>query len=128
MIDWDKYPNFGRDEFMCPCGCGRADMTVLFMNQLQLLRTAAGFGFPITSGFRCDRHDASIGGKGAHRLGKATDIRLFGERALIVLSACARLGFNRVGMMQHGPHDGRFIHLDTVQDDAFPSPWLWTYK
>ena len=34
MIDWNDYPNFTEKEFLCQCGCGRADMDQDFMDRL----------------------------------------------------------------------------------------------
>lgn len=127
MIDWNEYPNFTEDEFRCKCGCGRADMKHAFMNRLQLLRTACGFAFPVTSGFRCPEYDKLIGGADVHPSGEAGDLNLWGGKINIVVSHLARLGVNRFGLSQTGDYKDRFIHLDTVVDDKHPSPWIWTY-
>lgn len=128
MINWDKYKNFSEHEFVCSCGCGRADMKPSFMNRLQILRTKAGFSFPINSGFRCPEYEESIGGKGEHTHGEAVDLGLFGDRALFVISNAQKCGFDRVGLKQHGPREKRFIHLGAIISPDYPSPWIWTYK
>lgn len=126
MIDWN-YPNFTEDEFRCSCGCGRADMKAPFMNRLQLLRSACGFAFPVTSGFRCEEYDKLIGGAGVHPLGEAGDLNLWGGKINIIVSHLSRLGINRFGLSQTGDYKKRFIHLDTLISEDHPSPWNWTY-
>lgn len=126
-MNWEDYPNFTEDEFRCKCGCGRADMDPVFMNRLQLVRSSVAFGFPVTSGFRCDEYDKSIGGKGVHPTGKAVDLHLYGEQAFAVQSIIERFGIYRIGLKQHGSRQNRFIHLDCVDDPDHPSPWVWTY-
>jgi len=127
-INWNNYPNFSEDEFRCPCGCDQADMNPDFMEKLQRLRTAAGFGFPVNSGFRCEAYEIAIGGRGEHKEGEAADLGLAGEQALIVVSLAPKLGINRIGAKQHGPYEDRFIHVGTIDDPKYPSPWLWTYE
>jgi hypothetical protein len=127
MMDWDRWPNFSRDEFECHCGCGRADMEASFMDVLQEVRTAAKFPFFITSGFRCPAHNASIGGGPEHVLGKAADIHVYFGHAWTLNAAAARLGVPRIGWRQKGPIDKRFIHLGTAGPDEAPSPRVWSY-
>ena len=126
-LDWNEYPNFSEDEFRCSCGCGRADMDPHFMGRLQHVRTMAGFGFPVSSGFRCPEYDELKGGAGVHPFGQAVDLQLSGSRALTVISLAYQFGIPRIGNKQHGPHPKRFIHLDTLIKPGHPTPWLWSY-
>ena len=132
LLNWNAYPNFTEDEFRCKCGCGRADMKPQFLNFVQLLRTACGFPFVITSGFRCEKHDSSIGGAGVHPSGQACDLNVYGVQALAILDHRKRFGFNRIGLKQTGRFNSRFVHIDTLTKNAdgddIPSPWVWTYK
>ena len=48
--DWDRYPNFSRDEFECS-HTGECDMDAEFMDALQELRDQFG-PMRITSGYR----------------------------------------------------------------------------
>lgn len=123
---WEDFPNFGRHEFVCHCGCGRADMDAGFMATLQRLRTSLGFPFVISSGYRCPEHNARLGGGPAHPEGRAADIRIAGAQALILVQAATE--FTGVGVKQTGPHGSRFIHLDTLpQSPRAPRPWIWSY-
>jgi len=122
--NWTLYPNFTIDEMRCKCGCGRADMNSDFMEALQRVRDALGRPMRVTSGFRCPEHDKAIGGAGVHPTGQATDIAVSGTDAYHLLSYAMDL-MTGVGLKQHGPHDKRFVHLDTTIGPA--RPWIWTY-
>lgn len=74
-LNWDDYPNFSREEFECPCGCGRADMTHEFMVAIQSFREEVDAPMVITSGFRCEEHNKKVGGApgSAHVKGQGAD-------------------------------------------------------
>ncbi len=127
MLNWNDYPNFTEDEFMCKCGCDRADMDKEFMRKLQALRFMLAFPFIVTSGFRCEIYDLSIGGKGAHPTGQAVDLNVWGERVNRIVAQAPVFGFDRIGAKQKGDKNKRFIHLDNIKFPKFPSPWFWTY-
>jgi hypothetical protein len=127
-INWDDYPNLFEHEFACKCGCGRVDMKPSFLAKLQILRTKVGFPFPINSGFRCPEYEKAIGGRGEHTHGEAVDLGLFGSQAVTVMSNAQSVGFDRIGMKQHGKLDKRFVHLGAIIHPDYPSPWIWTYK
>lgn len=123
---WDMYLNFDEDEFRCKCGCGRADMDHDFMMKLQTWRNLLGFGAHVNSGFRCEEHNAAVGGGPAHVLGVAADIRIAGTRAHFGLKLATTVGFPGIGVSQKGSYGSRFLHLDTW-DDPDLRPWLWSY-
>lgn len=126
MIDWSNYPNFSESEFTCHCGCGQTNMDELFLNKLQRLRMLVGKPITISSGYRCDAHNASIGGGPEHPLGKAADIVCYGEHARNILRHSGE--FTRIGVKQKGDMSKRFIHLGTADDrDGVQSPWVWSY-
>lgn len=71
--------NFKVEEFKCQCGgkyCSGypAALDEQFLKNLQKVRDKYG-SVRITSGMRCDRHNANVGGSSGsrHRLGKAAD-------------------------------------------------------
>lgn len=127
IVDWNLYPNFSEDEFKCRgkhC-CGGSNLILpRYMDALQGLRTACGFGFPINSGYRCPIHD---GKEGEHTFGEASDIGVLGHEAYVVLKLAPSFGFTRIGIKQHGLRSGRFIHLGMIKNEKFPSPWIWSY-
>ena len=88
---WREIRWFTREEFRCPCGtCGGFPAEP----EEKLVRLADGvrerFGAPavVTSGVRCDAHNARVGGvaNSFHRVGKAVDFRVAGKTAAAVLA------------------------------------------
>jgi uncharacterized protein YcbK (DUF882 family) len=131
MIDWDKYPNFIENEFVCRCGCGQAKMKSSFLEFLQDLRTTLGFPFIVNSGYRCPEYNAEIsrtGLYGPHTYGEAVDLRVFGGHAVALVGSAIEQGFSGVGLDQTGKVKNRYVHLDTIEPGgAHPRPWIWTY-
>ena len=126
---WSRWPNFSRGEFVCRCGCGRADMDEGFMDALQHLRVRYGKPMIISSGFRCPAHNARVspatGLTGPHTTGRAVDVRVTGLEAYDMLVLAAPWGFDGIGIKQHGPMEGRFLHFDTIKKG--PRPRVWSY-
>jgi len=118
---WDDLRYFEKYEFICKCGCGRADMEYEFLKKLDGARHTAGFPFPINSGYRCPEHNNAVSGTGLdgpHTTGKAADLGLSyngARKALTILSET----FSGIGLKQKG--DSRFIHVDDLE------PRIWTY-
>ena len=113
--------HFKLEEFKCPC-CGKVDMNQEFLNKLDKARDIAGIPFEISSGYRCEKHNAEVGGhkRSAHLRGYAVDITTFGSRdRLQILSALMEVGFNRFGIGHN------FIHVD--MDPELVSDVIWTY-
>lgn len=116
-------------------------MAIDFMDLIQAMRADLGFPFVVTSAFRCNEHDKAIGGAGCHPLGMAIDIACHSERAFTLIEAAmkSRLGVYKtlsplmiagIGIKQHGPFDGRFVHLDAlpILRVDHQRPRIWTYK
>ena len=59
---------------------------------------------------------------GVHTLGQASDILISGERAMLLFEKARQIGFSGIGLSQRGPHQDRFVHLDTK-----PRKALWSY-
>ena len=120
--DWWKHIKYFKpQEFDCPC-CGVNMMQQDFVDRLDKAREIAGIPFRITSGYRCPRHNAQVGGvpHSAHIKGLAADIEAFeaGERWKII-TALIKAGFVRLGIGKN------FIHVDC--DLAKPQKVIWTY-
>lgn len=136
MIEWDRYEHFSEGEFVCRCGCGRADMDPDLLHRLQSLRYRFGGPLIISSGFRCPDHNERVSGTGRdgpHTTGKAVDIKIHGMKAWTLLAAAAG-AFNGIGIAQKGKlssrHTSRFIHLDTLEDRECRGairPMIWSY-
>lgn len=69
--------HFTLREFECRCcGCVKLDARLLAM--LEELRAAWGRPLLLTSGYRCPRHNAAVGGapRSLHMAGRAADVRV----------------------------------------------------
>lgn len=126
MINWSNFANFSEAEFTCRCGCGQADMKVSFMARLQRVRDAYRRPMVITGGFRCQEHDAAIGGAGVHPKGRAADISVSGRDCFAMIDLAISKGMTGIGLKQHGTHVTRFAHLDDLSGPT--RPWFWTYR
>jgi len=123
-------PHFKLRELQCRC-CGRMGIDQDFLNRLEDLRVAYGKPMIINSGYRCPRYNnrvSTTGLNGPHTIG-AVDVRVSGAEAHILLHMALLVGFSGIGVKQHGPHEGRFIHLDNlpIHAPSHPRPWVWTY-
>ena len=119
--------NFSVNEMACRCGCGTSEMEPEFMRMLQELRDQMQGPLRVSSGRRCDHHnDAVTTAKnkknGVHTLGQASDILISGERAMLLFEKARQIGFSGIRLSQRGPHQDRFVHLDTK-----PRKALWSY-
>jgi uncharacterized protein YcbK (DUF882 family) len=115
--------HFNREEFLCPC-CLTEDMDPAFLARLDDAREIAGVPFVITSGFRCRKHNAKIGGveDSAHVWGVAADIAAAStSRRFHILRGLMLAGFRRIGL---SVEDG-FVHVD--QDEDKPQDVIWGY-
>ena len=97
-------------------------MSPVFLGRLDHARGLAGVPFRITSGWRCERHNAEVGGSetSSHMKGLAADIecKLSGVR-FQTLWALRVVGFNRIGIRRD------FIHVDMDYDK--PPRLVWIY-
>lgn len=127
MTSWN-WEHFSPSEMMCRCGCGQTVVDREFMDRLEALRADYGKAMPVTSGYRCPKHNQSVsstGATGPHTTGRAVDIAVRGFDDVTLLICLARThGFTGIGINQKG--EGRFIHLDDLAE-PYPRPSLWTY-
>lgn len=125
-LDWSQYPNFTEREFRCK-HTGRCEMDARFMARLQRLRDEYGKAMQVNSGYRDPSHpdEAKKAAPGVHCLGRAVDIGVQGADAVRLVALAVKHGFTGIGVQQQG--GSRFIHLDDLEDGAFPRPTLWSY-
>ena len=76
----DKTPitkNFARNEFQCSCGCSAQMVDEMLVQKLQTIRTVYDTPLKITSGYRCVKHNAAVGGakSSKHLYGIAADVK-----------------------------------------------------
>jgi uncharacterized protein YcbK (DUF882 family) len=124
-----RWKNFTPREMACR-KTGSILVVPRFMDRLQALRTYLKRPLKINSGYRSPEHDRAIGGGGNHPKGRAADIGIFGDSALDVVIGAEAHGFTGIGVKQHGPLQGRFIHLDDLDDSETrgPRPHIWSYS
>lgn len=127
----DRWPNFSFDELKCR-HTGRLCLEPESMDRLQRLRSSLGFPFPIASGYRHTTHpvEARKAAPGAHALGRAFDVAVYGDRAYALLAAATAFGFTGLGIAQKlgSPVPERYIHLDDCGADFHAQrPQVWSY-
>lgn len=76
----DISEHFNRSEFACHCGCGGDTIDAETLAIVERVRAHFGAPVVINSGYRCNTHNAAIGGAKAsqHLLGRAADIAVHG--------------------------------------------------
>jgi lysozyme family protein len=109
-------PNFTLGEFDCKCSrCSETKVSLKHIVRLQALRDLLRKPVTITSGFRCARHNAEVGGVtgenggnvSQHVLGTATDIKVSGLTPAQVAEAAEAVGFDGIGRYR------TFTHVDS---------------
>lgn len=122
--------HFSLVEFACR-HCGKAEMAPGFLRRLDDLREVLAAPLVVTSGYRCPAHNQAVsntGADGPHTTGRAADLRVHGGVALRLVALAQQMGFTGVGVAQHGPRAGRYVHLDDLPASTNrPRPWLWSY-
>ena len=121
---------FTVDELKCK-GTDECQMDEQFMIQLQVLRQEFNEPMIISSGYRDLSYNQVIGGakNSPHLFGKAVDVVVSGKKAYRLIKLAIQHNFTGIGVSQRGPHEKRFIHLDTMENsEVHPRPWIWSYK
>lgn len=111
---WEGIKYFKREEFRCKCGRFCNGYPV---EPVRVLLEAADdvreyFGAPayVSSGIRCEQHNAYVGGvvNSRHKLGKAMDFRVEGKTASEVL----RFVSGHPDIRYAYDIDGTYVHMD----------------
>ncbi len=109
----------------CPC-CGSCELSPDLLARLDQARVTAGIPFNINSGYRCEAHNAEVGGKptSSHLGGFAVDISADNSPArAAILNGLIAAGFERIGIAK------TFIHVDMDPSKlAQFGPVLWLYS
>ena len=119
----DLSRDFSRSEFRCKCGCGKDDVSMDLVVQLQRLRSLLRRPVIVTSGVRCEAYNAQVGGKpdSAHLTGEAADIACKDSRTRWEMKRCVYgwTLFSRIGTGE------TFLHFDISK--TLPQEVEWTY-
>ena len=120
---------FSVQELKCK-GTDGINMDEQFMKKLEALRKELNQPMIVTSGYRHAAYNQVVGGvrNSPHIYGKAVDIACHGKKAYNIIRLGMKYSFTGIGVKQHGPHEKRFIHLDTMPNDDHPRPYIWSYK
>lgn len=112
---WDGIKYFSRSEFKCKCGgkyCSGfpVEPEQLLVEQADQVREHFGAPVYVSSGIRCEIHNANEGGVAGsrHKLGKAMDFRVEGKSASAVLAYVKTLPAIRYTYAI----DGSYVHMD----------------
>lgn len=119
-------PYFSNDELKCKC-CGENRLSDNTLRRLIAVREQLGKPMVISSGYRCEAYNNTIGATQTHASGHAVDVRVSGADALAVVGWAVRAGFTGIGVSQKGEHGKRFIHLDDMTPEQGPRPNIWSY-
>lgn len=73
---WDDIKHFKKSEFTCKCGCGLNNIQLGVVKIADEVREHFGSPAIVTSGTRCSKHNAEVGGvaNSRHVKGKAIDM------------------------------------------------------
>ena len=114
--------HFIKEEFTCDGKNCFDKMNPKLLKMLDDARIIADTPFTITSSWRSEEHNKSVGGKpnSAHLRGLAVDIACDNSsKRLFILDALIVAGFTRIGIGKS------FIHADF--DNELPQEVLWIY-
>jgi zinc D-Ala-D-Ala carboxypeptidase len=113
--------HFKFEEFGCN-HCGENHMEEEFLLMIDYARNVAGTPFTITSGYRCQEHNANVGGvpSSPHTRGWAADIACdSSSKRFAIINGLIEAGFTRIGIAD------KFVHVDCDPNKA--EEVIWTY-
>ena len=113
--------NFRVREFACKCKrCTDLLVDDALVDWLQKIRDHFGRPVNINSGYRCERHNAAVGGsKTSHHMrGMAADIRVAGVLPVDVARYAESVGVQRIGLYE-GSVEGDFVHIGSEPRKRF---------
>lgn len=107
---WDDIKYFRKAEFVCRCGCGADKMEEKLIKAADKVRGHFNAPANVTSGRRCTKHNANVGGvsNSRHLSGKAMDFSISGFSASSVLDYVQKLPEIRYAYAIDSQH----IHMD----------------
>lgn len=114
--------NFNVAEFACHGSgcCSTVKIDEQLVSYVQKIRNHFGKSVTITSGYRCEKHNKSVGGATAsrHAKGQAADIVVDGVAPATVAKYAESIGIKGIGLYETAK-DGYFVHIDTRTSKSF---------
>lgn len=116
---------FQASEFKCKCGradCPAPRVSDALMERLDRVRMRVGYALYVSSGVRCEKHNADVGGErdSEHMIGTGADILAdSGRQKFELVRAALDEGFRRIGIGKN------FVHLGVSQQH--PQDVIWQY-
>mgnify|MGYP002514879776 CR=1 FL=1 len=113
--------NFTVGEFLCQCGCGQALVDDKLVERLQQIRDHFGEEVIITGPYRCESHNAAVGGvfNSYHMQGKAADITVNVVAPAEVAKYAESIGVKGIGLYEKTDCGDDFVHIDTRTAKSF---------
>ena len=107
---WDDIKYFKKSEFRCKCGCGADKMEEKLIRVADRVRGHFGKPVTVSSGRRCSKHNANVGGvsNSRHLSGKAMDFCVSGKSSAQVLEYVQKQSDIRYAYAI----DGSYVHMD----------------
>lgn len=109
---WDEIKYFEKSEFACKCGCGADNMNETLIRVADRVRDHFGSPMTVSSGRRCAKHNARVGGVSNSRHttdpGKAMDFCVKGKTSAQVLAYVQKQPEIRYAYAI----DGSYVHMD----------------
>lgn len=120
MNDEQITTNFSRSEFLCFCGCGRANIKSDLVRRLQEVRNELGEAIIVTSGIRCEKYNGNIGSPtSSHVTGYAADLKCDSSAYRQRLLQAIMPVFDRVGISKN------YLHVDVDPSKVAGVVWLY---
>ena len=115
---WDSIKHFEREEMKCRCGgkyCDGfpAEPSYKLMKLADQVREHFGAPAIVSSGVRCEKHNANVGGvaNSRHKTGTAIDFCIKGKAASVVLAYVQKQSATHYAYAI----DGSYVHMDVVE-------------
>lgn len=113
--NWEDIRYFKKEEFTCKCGCGHNNINLKLVKIADNIR--AHFGQPaiVSSGTRCSKHNAKVGGvsNSRHLSGKAVDFCIEGISSSDLVKYTKSLVDAKMLRYTYAI-DNKYVHIDIV--------------
>ncbi|MGH9439242.1 MAG: YcbK family protein [Terriglobia bacterium] len=126
LVEFEGSPHFAREELECRCGCGKALIDPGLVDALENLRERVNVPIIIDDGYRCERHNAAVGGVpgSTHTRGLAADLRIEGQSLKVMYHSALLIdAFTFGGIGAYTGEDGTHPRLHCDVRENGPKRW-----